>query len=85
MAIERVSGSRPYVASWQAYGGHTMYVGVFPSTACGQVLLATERSSEAAGFATPEACAAAIMAAGFKLDGETWVDIAPLCGQLGLF
>ncbi len=35
MAIERVSGSHPYVASWQAYGGHTMYVGVFPSTAGG--------------------------------------------------
>lgn len=44
MTIERVSGQRPYVASWQAYGGHMMYVGVFTSNVCGQVLLATAES-----------------------------------------
>lgn len=84
MTIERVSGQRPYVASWQAYGGHMMYVGVFTSQACGQVLLATADSSEAAGFASGEACAAALMANGFQLDGATWINIAPVCGQLGL-
>ncbi|QCT95400.1 hypothetical protein FEV13_00155 (plasmid) [Stutzerimonas degradans] len=85
MAIERVSGQRPFVASWQALGGHTMYVGVFPSQACGQVLLATTQSSEAAGFASGEACAAALMANGFQLNGATWLNIAPMCGQLALF
>ena len=85
MAIERVSGARAFVATWQASGGHVMFVGVFPSPAGDEVLLATDKSSEAAGFATPEACAAAIMAAGFKVDGDTWVDIRPLSGQLGLF
>jgi len=25
------------------------------------------------------------MAFGFKVDGETWIDIAPMCGQLALF
>ena len=69
MTIERVSGQRPYVASWQAYGGHMMYVGVFPSHVCGQVLLATAESSEAAGFVSGEACAAALMAFGFKVCG----------------
>lgn len=85
MTIERVSGQRPYVASWQAYGGHMMYVGVFTSNVCGQVLLATAESSEAAWFVSGEACAAALMAFGFKVDGETWIDIAPMCGQLALF
>lgn len=85
MAIARVSGERPFVASWQAYGGHTMFVGAFPSSHGGEVLLATDQSWEAAGFATPEACAAAVMAAGFKVDGETWVDIGPMAGQLSLF
>lgn len=83
--IERVSACRPYVAHWEAYGGHTMFVGVFPSNHGGEVLLATDKSWEAAGFATPEACAAAIMAAGFKVDGQTWVDIGPMAGQLSLF
>lgn len=85
MAIERVSGERPYVASWLASGGHAMFVGVFPPMSSGEVLLATDQSSEAAGFATPEACAAALMASGFKVDGHTWVDIRPMSGQLGLF
>lgn len=85
MAIARVSGERPYVASWKAYGGHTMFVGVFPSNHGDDVLLATDKSWEAAGFVTPEACAAAIMAVGFKVDGETWVDIGPMSGQLSLF
>lgn len=85
MELQRVSGSRPYVASWQASGGHAMYVGVYPSRACGEVFLATEKSAEAAGFETAESCAAAILAAGFKLDEDTWVDIKPLSGQLGLF
>jgi len=85
MTIERVSGERPFVVSWKAYGGHTMYIGVFPSQGGEPVLLATDQSSEAAGFATGTACAAALLAAGFQLDGASWMDIAPLSGQLPLF
>ncbi len=84
MTIARISAELPYVASWQAYGGHTMYVGAFPSNHGGEVLLATDKSWEAAGFATPEACADAVKAIGFKV-GDEGVDIGPMTGQLALF
>ncbi|MGI1188743.1 hypothetical protein ACRCRN_32250 [Pseudomonas aeruginosa] len=84
-SIERVSPLRPYVASWRAYGGHQMFVGAFDSIHCGKVLLATDKDSEAAGFETPEQCAAAMLAHGFKTDSTTWLDIGPFQGQLALF
>ena len=83
--IERVSPQRPYVASWRALGGHQMFVGAFESASCGIVLLATDKDSEAAGFETPEQCAAAMLAHGFKNDSTTWLDIGPCQGQLALF
>lgn len=84
MQIQRVGVKNPYVGSWLSYGGHRMYVGVFPSTH-GQVLLATDKSSEAAGYCSAEACAASLMANGFTIDDQTWVVIAPMTGQLALF
>lgn len=84
MQIQRVGANNPYVGSWQAFGGHRMFVGVFPTTH-GQVLLPTDRSCEAAGFCSPEACAASLMANGFEIDGQTWLEIAPMTGQMALF
>ncbi|WP_076429292.1 hypothetical protein [Aquipseudomonas alcaligenes] len=83
--IERVSGQRPYVAHWLAYGGHRMFVGVYQSTHGDQVLLATDNGTEAAGFESPEKCAAVMLAHGFKSESSVWLEISSYQGQLSLF
>jgi len=83
--IERISPQRPYVAHWLASGGHRMFVGIYPSTHGGQVLLATDKGTEAAGFESPEKCAAVMLAHGFKSESAVWLEISPYQGQLSLF
>lgn len=84
-SIERVSAKRPYVACWQAFAGHTMFVGVFDSMHGDRVLLATDKDFEAAGFETPEQCAAVMLAHGFKSEAADWLEIKAYQGQLALF
>jgi len=82
---QRVSPARPYVASWTAYGGHKMFVGAFQSAHGGTVLLATDVPSDAAGFESPESCAAALLAHGYSAECFDWLNIGPMKGQLALF
>lgn len=82
---QRVSPSQSYVASWTAYGGHTMFVGAIPSPHGGNVLLATDVASDAAGFETPESCAAAMLVHGYTAESFAYLEIGPMKGQLALF
>lgn len=82
---QRVSPARPYVASWTAYGGHKMFVGAIQSSHGGTVLLATDVPSDAAGFESPESCAAAMLAHGYSAESFDWLDIGLMKGQLALF
>ncbi len=63
--LARVSRARPIAASWTAYAGHTMYVGIVDNKWHGPQLIATDALSDAAGFQTVEACRAALAAKGF--------------------
>jgi len=63
--LARVSRARPITASWTAYAGHTMYVGIVDNKWHGPQLNATDALTDAAGFPTVEACRAALQAEGF--------------------
>lgn len=82
---QRVSPACPYVASWTAYGGHTMFVGAIQSAHGGTVLLATDVPSDAAGFDSPESCKAALLAHGYSAECFDWMNIGLMKGQLALF
>lgn len=82
---ERVTSDKPYVASWTAYGGHTMFVGAIQSSHGGTVLLATDVASDAAGFDSPDSCIAAMLAHGYTAESFSYLQIGPMKGQLALF
>ncbi|WBM10948.1 hypothetical protein M1V28_31580 (plasmid) [Pseudomonas aeruginosa] len=82
---QRVTPDRPYVASWTAFGGHSMFVGAIQSSHGGTVLLATNVASDAAGFDSPESCAAAMLAHGYTEESFAYLAIGPMKGQLALF
>ena len=84
-AFFRVSPDRPFQAGWKAYGGHRMYVGAFKSALGDWILLATDKSFEAAGFATAQECEDAMREAGFMPKGSSHIEIGPFKGQMALF
>lgn len=80
--LHRVTPERPYVACWQAYGGHTMYVGALTGFQGEAYAGATSEVAEAAGFASAAEAASSVATWGY--DGP-WLRFEPYRGQLRLF
>lgn len=80
LALARVCPERPIVASWIAYAGHTMYVGVVYSKGRDLQLNATNQKADAAGFPSVEACIAALEERGWNVREADYLRIGPLTG-----